>query len=42
MRRWRVLIAILCLAALAAFLRIRHERIGWGDYWSVDVALPWR
>jgi hypothetical protein len=44
MKRRHVLITVACIAIVSAmtFLRIRHERIGWGEYWSVNVVVPWQ
>jgi hypothetical protein len=28
---------IFCFAALAMCIRIRHERLGWGGYWLIDI-----
>jgi hypothetical protein len=39
-RRWRVFL-IFCFAALAMCIRIRHERLGWGGYWQIDIVAPW-
>jgi hypothetical protein len=32
-RRQRVVL-ILCIAIVVTCVRIRHERLGWGSYWS--------
>jgi ABC-type transport system involved in cytochrome c biogenesis permease subunit len=42
MRRRRLMIAgVILLAITATIVRIRHHKLGWGSYWSVDFIAPW-
>jgi len=42
MRRMRWVILALFLLTLLASLRIRRHSLGWGAYWTVELAAPWR
>jgi hypothetical protein len=42
MRRRRLLIAAIAVSLALVCIQIHHVRIGWGEYWSVDFAPPWK
>jgi len=36
------IVVTLTCALLILFVRVRYPSLGWGGYWSVDFAAPWR
>jgi hypothetical protein len=39
--RGKRVLLIFCFAIVVTCVRIRHEPLGWGGYWSVDIVAPW-
>lgn len=37
----QLVLLVLSVALLMMSVRIRHERLGWGSYWSLEFVAPW-
>jgi hypothetical protein len=40
-RRRLLRVGTLVVIMTATFVRIRHEGLGWGGYWYIELVPPW-